>query len=186
MNIEESAVVTDEKETVVSVKKHPKKEKLIKTETPKIEEPKPSSELTTALARLKNKKKHEGQGEGNGKTGGSGTGDNTGVGPGDDKGHGNDTPGYNGKGGYDLKGRMLLKKPERMSDSQEEGVVVVEIIVDEMGKIIKASPGQRGSTTTSSNLYAKARQAAMSAKFNPSPDGKKEQHGTYTFVFLLE
>ena len=111
---------------------------------------------------------------------------NTGVGPGDGTGHGNNTPGYNGTGGYDLKGRLLLKKPERMTDNQEEGIVVVEIIVDETGKVIKVSPGQRGSTTTSSNLYAKARQAAYQAKFNPSPEGIKEQRGTYTFVFTLE
>lgn len=186
VNNSESAIVTDEKETVVNIKTNPKKEKVSKIETPKIEEPKPSTELLSALAVLKNKKKHEGKGEGDGNTGGSGTGTKQGVGDGDDTGHGNNTPGYNGKGGYDLKGRLLLKRPARMSDSQEEGIVVVEIIVDETGKVIKATPGQRGSTTTSAKLYAKARQAAREAKFNPSPDGKQEQRGTYTFVFLLE
>ncbi len=186
VNETESAIVTDETETVVSVKKHPKKEKITKNEIPKVEEPKPSSELLSALAVLKSKKKHEGKGEGDGNTGGSGAGDKQGVGDGNDTGHGNKDPGYNGKGGYDLKGRMLLKKPERMSGSQEEGIVVVEIIVDENGKVIKATPGQRGSTTTNSNLYAKARQAALSAKFNSSSENIKEQRGTYTFVFLLE
>lgn len=182
----ESAFVTDETETVVSVKSHPKREKVTKAETPKIEEPKASSELLSALAVLKSKRKHEGKGEGTGNTGGSGTGDEHGVGDGKDTGHGDKDPGYNSKGGYDLKGRLLLRKPERMSGSQEEGVVVVEIIVDETGKVIKATPGQRGSTTTNSNLYAKARQAALSAKFNSSPEDVKEQRGTYTFVFLLE
>lgn len=182
----ESAIVTDEKETAVSVKTSPKKEKVTKTETQIVEEPKPSSELLNALASLKNKKKHDGKGEGDGNTGGSGTGTKQGVGDGDDTGRGNNTPGYNGKGGYDLKGRMLIVKPARMSDSQEEGIVVVEIIVDETGKVIKASPGQRGSTTTSANLFAKARQAALSAKFNASSEGKQEQRGSYTFVFILE
>jgi outer membrane biosynthesis protein TonB len=64
--------------------------------------------------------------------------------------------------------------------------VVVEIIVDEKGNVIKATPGQRGSTTQSSKLYAKARGAAKEVKFSPSPDGTKEQRGTYTFVFTLE
>lgn len=182
----ESSVITDETETAVSVKSNPKNHTVKETEAPKVEVLKPSSELLSALAVLKNKKKHEGKGEGDGNTGGSGTGIKQGVGDGDDTGHGNNTPGYNGKGGYDLKGRMLLKKPERMTDSQEEGIVVVEIIVDETGKIIKATPGKRGSTTTSSHLYAKARQAAYEAKFNPSPNGTKEQRGTYTFVFILE
>lgn len=186
VNETESAIVTDEKETVLSVKNHPKKEKITKNETPKIEEPKPSSELLSALAVLKSKKKHEGKGEGDGNTGGSGTGDKHGVGDGNDTGHGDKDPGYNGKGGYDLKGRLLLKKPERMTDSKEEGIVVVEIIVDETGKVIKATPGQRKTTTTSSRLWSKASQAAFQAKFNPSPDGTKEQRGTYTFVFTLE
>lgn len=178
-------IVTDETETDVSVKSNPNNKNDAKTD-PVVEEPKPSSELMNALAALKNKNKHTGKGEGDGNTGGSGTGSQKGVGDGDGTGHGDKDPGYNGKGGYDLKGRMLVKKPERMTDSQEEGIVVVEIIVDQTGKVIKATPGQRGSTTTSSNLYAKARQAAYQAKFNASPDGISEQRGTYTFVFTLE
>jgi protein TonB len=62
----------------------------------------------------------------------------------------------------------------------------VEIIVDENGKVIDAVPGQRGSTTTSAYLYTLARQAAKTAKFNASPEGAKEQKGTYTFVFRLD
>lgn len=183
-------IITDETEIAVSVKTTLKTKPQQKTETetvtPKEEEPKPSTELLSALNALKSKKKHTGKGEGGDNTGGSGTGTQQGVGPGDDTGHGNNTPGYNSKGGYDLKGRLLVKKPERMSDSEEEGIVVVEIIVDETGKVIKATPGQRGSTTTSSKLFAKARLAALAAKFNPSATGQKEQRGTYTFVFLLE
>ncbi len=179
-------VVTDDSETSVSVKVNKKKKKENKTEDPVVKEEQPSEELNAALAALKNKKKHVGNGEGGGNTGGSGNGTKQGVGDGDGTGHGNGTPGYNGKGGYDLKGRALMKKPARMTDNEEEGIVVVEIIVDENGKVVKATPGQRGSTTTSSKLYSKARQAAYEAKFNASPDGIKEQRGTYTFVFTLE
>ncbi|MGB3948475.1 MAG: energy transducer TonB [Bacteroidia bacterium] len=190
-NNETATIITDETETVVSVKSNPKKKTEKATEVTeaaptKVEEPKPSTELLNAISKLKNKNKHKGNGEGDGNTGGSGTGSKQGVGDGDGTGHGNNTPGYNGKGGYDLKGRLLVKKPERMNDSEEEGIVVVEIIVDETGKVIKATPGQRGSTTTSSKLFAKARLAALSAKFNASAEGKQEQRGTYTFVFLLE
>jgi periplasmic protein TonB len=178
-------IVTDETENDVSVKTNPNAPKEANSETV-VEEPKPSSELLNALAKLKTKQKHDGKGEGDGNTGGSGTGSKQGVGDGDGTGHGNNTPGFNGAGGYDLKGRGLIKRPERLKDATEEGIVVVEIIVDENGRVIKATPGQRGSTTTSSNLYAKARQAALTAKFNASPDGVKEQRGTYTFVFTLE
>ncbi len=179
-------IVTDDTETDVAIKTNPKNKKDNKTETPVVAEEKPSSELQAALAQLKNKKHHIGKGEGDKGTGGSGTGGNKGVGDGDGTGHGNNTPGYNGKGGYDLKGRQLMIKPDKLTDSEEEGIVVVEIIVDENGKVIKATPGQRGSTTTSAKLFAKARQAVKQVKFNPSPDGTKEQRGTWTFVFTLE
>jgi TonB family protein len=185
-------LITDETGEPVDVvkntpKKKPKKQKEPVVETPpKPVEEKASSELSNALAILKSKKKHVGSGDGGGDRGGSGTGNNQGVGDGSGTGHGNGNPGYNGGGGYDLKGRSLVRKPAPMTDPDEEGTVVVEIIVDENGKVVRATPGQRGSTTTSANLYSKARQAAMQAKFNPSPNGAKEQRGTYTFVFTLE
>lgn len=179
-------LVTDETATEVSVTSNPNNIQNQETETPEVVEPKPSSELSKALSILKSSRQHTGAGDGGQNTGGSGSGTSGGVGSGSGSGHGNGSIGFNGKGGYDLKGRMLLRKPARMTDSQEEGIVVVEIIVDENGKVIKATPGKRGSTTTSSNLYAKARQAALSVKFNPSPEGITEQRGTYTFVFLLE
>jgi TonB family protein len=86
----------------------------------------------------------------------------------------------------DLYGRELIKRPEALTDSKEEGVVVVEIIVDENGNVIKATPGQRGSSITSTGLFEKAKQKAIQAKFNPSSEGIKEQRGTYTFIFSLQ
>ena len=62
---------------------------------------------------------------------------------------------------------------------------MVEIIVDETGKVIEATPGQRGSTTTSAYLYTLARQASKTLKFNASSEGIHEQKGTSTFVFRL-
>ena len=80
-----------------------------------------------------------------------------------------------------------MNRPDRLTDATEEGVVVVEIIVSAEGKVIKATPGQKGSTTFSSKLFSKARQAALSATFSPRTDGSTDtQRGTYTFVFTLE
>lgn len=89
-------------------------------------------------------------------------------------------------GTFILTNRSLLQKPEAILNSTDEGKVVVDIIVNESGKVISAIAGQRGSTTTSKALYEKAVNAVYSAKFNPSEEGIKEQRGTYTFVFTLE
>lgn len=180
-------IITDPTETSTYIPNNPKNKKQPVTKTAQTEEPKASQQLLNALDIIKNKRNQTGNGQGTGDTGGSGTGSSQGIGSGEGMGHGNGTPGWDGAGNsFDLKGRLLLKTPDQMTDSQEEGVVVVEIIVDENGKVIRATPGQRGTTTTSSNLFAKARQAAYSVKFNPSPQGIKEQRGTYTFVFVLE
>jgi periplasmic protein TonB len=180
-------IITDETSTDAVVKTNPKAKPDAKEEAKTPEEEKASKELLAALEKLKSKNKHDGEGEGGKNTGGSGNGTNTGVGDGNDAEEGNSPyHGAGGNGGPDLKGRKLLQKPDRLTDATEEGIVVVEIIVDETGKVIKATPGQRGTTTFSEKLYSKARQAAKQARFNPSPDGTKEQRGTYTFVFTLE
>jgi len=136
---------------------------------------------------MKAKRVHKGSGEGSNATRGTGTGTSTGAGPGNSTGIGDSGPGGNGGHGglYGLGDRKLLMKPARMTDAEESGIVVVEIIVDENGKVIKATPGLPGSTTLSAKLFSKARQAVMQAKFSPSADGKTEQRGTYTIVFEL-
>ncbi len=179
-------IITDETETEVSVKTNPNAKPESTAEALSPEEIKERAELEKALAKIKAMKDKKGKGDGGKNTGGTGNGSNTGVGDGPGTGIGDGTPGGPGGTGWDLKGRSLLKKPARMTDSEEEGIVVVEIIVNENGKVIKATAGSRGSTTTNAKLYSKARSAAFEAKFSPSPDGIKEQRGTYTFVFTLE
>lgn len=177
-------VITDATETDVVIKTNPNNKKEVKEEAKTPQEEQASSELLNALAKLKNKKGGKGEGEGN--NGGSGNGTGSGIGNGKDDGLGNKPGIGQGKGGYDLKGRFLVNKPDRLTDATEEGIVVVEIIVNENGKVIKATPGKRGSTTFSSALYSKARLAAYDLQFTPSPNGAKEQRGTYKFVFTLE
>lgn len=110
---------------------------------------------------------------------GNGSGEGTGTGPG--KG-----PGSGGGISFDLSGRRLLRKPTIDDKSQETGKVVVSITVDKAGNVTDARPGARGSTTTSSYLFGKAKEAAMKAKFNANPDGTDIQKGTMTFVFLVQ
>jgi TonB family protein len=112
----------------------------------------------------------------NGNGNGPGEGDGTGPGKG---------PG-NGGISFDLAGRRLVRKPSIDDKSQETGKVVVSITVDKEGNVTEARPGARGSTTTSSYLYNKAKEAAMKAKFSPNADGADIQKGTMTFVFLVQ
>lgn len=184
---ETNNVVTDDTETDVVVKTNPDAKEKPKTEVEVLtpEEKREKAELEKALAKIKAMKDKKGKGDGGKNTSGTGNGTNQGVGDDPGTGIGDGTPGGPGGTGWDLKGRSLLKKPSRMTDSEEEGKVIVEIIVDETGKVIKATAGLPGSTTTSSKLYAKARGAAYEAKFSPSP-GTGDQRGTYTFVFTLE
>lgn len=135
-----------------------------------------SEELRTALIRMHSIKNEKGGGV---NTEGTKT---QSVGPNITNG----TPDIGEATGAYLKDRILIGKPEVILNSSEEGKIVVEILVDENGKVVRAIPGQRGSTTTNAILFEKAMRAALTAKFNPSIDGIKEQRGTYTFIFNLE
>ncbi|MBS1765109.1 MAG: hypothetical protein JSS90_09105 [Bacteroidetes bacterium] len=121
---------------------------------------------------------YQGKGQGQGGNG-SGGGQGDGSGPGIGSGSG---PGFS----FDLAGRAVRTRPSIYDNSQETGKVVVDIKVDKFGNVIDAVPGARGSTTTSSNLYRKAKDAAMKAKFSQSPAGVEEQRGTITFVFVVQ
>lgn len=110
-------------------------------------------------------------------------GNGTGTGGGEGTGIGNGT----GKGiSFSLSGRKLIRTPQITDHSQETGKVVVDITVDKDGAVETAIPGGRGSTTTSAYLFRLAKEAAMKAKFNPSPEGADIQKGTISFVFLVQ
>ncbi|MBL4652764.1 MAG: hypothetical protein JKY53_07855 [Flavobacteriales bacterium] len=97
------------------------------------------------------------------------------------------TPG-NGGGGvrHSFTNRSLLSTPKIDDDSQDEGKVVVDIVVDRNGNVTKATPGAKGSDTNSSHLFNKAKKAALKTKFSPNPNAPAEQYGKLTFRFVLE
>jgi outer membrane biosynthesis protein TonB len=111
-------------------------------------------------------------------TGGTGGGEGGGDGPGKGPGKGPGNGGY----GFSLSGRSIMTPPILSKDTKEEGKVVVEITVDKNGKVIKADPNGRGTTTSSPMLKAKARQAALATTFNVSGEFE-EQKGTITIIF---
>lgn len=69
---------------------------------------------------------------------------------------------------------------------QEDGIVVVDIIVDRNGKVIGATPGGAGTTASDPTLWAAARKAAMETYFNRDVNAPVQQSGTITYVFKLK
>jgi colicin import membrane protein len=87
---------------------------------------------------------------------------------------------------FQLQGRGFQKLPPPKYDYQGEGTVVVEVSVDKSGKVIRAVPGAKGSTTLDEYLLKVARDAAMEARFNSKPDAPEIQKGTITYNFKLK
>ncbi len=87
---------------------------------------------------------------------------------------------------YSLGGRGFKGAPPITGNMQESGKIVVDIIVDRQGNVIRVTPGGRGSTITNGDLVRKAVEAARKAKFTPKADAPEEQKGTLTFEFILE
>lgn len=180
-NTEEEVLTQETEEAPALDKKEEKKEKQEKVPEKPVEEvKKPDQRTTEALDKWKKNQTDA--------SGGDGTTDQSGD-QGSQDGDKNST---NYKGGgqgsgtsFSLSGRSMITPPKINDQSQEVGKVVVEIIVDRYGKVIRATPGERGSTTTSRLLYDKAKQAALQTKFNPNPDAAEEQKGQMTFIFEL-
>jgi hypothetical protein len=87
---------------------------------------------------------------------------------------------------YDLQGRSYQKLPAPKYDYQGEGRIVVEVSVDREGKVIKAIPGIKGSTTLDEYLMRVAKEAALKARFEANPSAPAEQKGSITYNFMLK
>lgn len=87
-----------------------------------------------------------------------------------------------------LEGRTVdkagLKRPAY--NTQERGVVVVDIWVDQYGKVVKAIAGGDGTTVTDKTLWNAARAAALETGFNMKADAPALQQGTITYIFNLK
>lgn len=102
-------------------------------------------------------------------TGNSNTGKSTGVG---------------GVGSWDLNGRSLTGSlPIPVYNVQDEGRVVVTIVVNPSGRVISTSINKR-TNTVSTALRRAAEEAARKARFNVT-DGVNNQTGTITYYFKL-
>lgn len=171
----EEAPSLDKKE-----EKKVEKKEVKEVEEKKVEKPTTDKNLSSAIDKWKKNKQTNNGGDGNtDQDGDQGKLDG-------DINSKNYLGGGSGNGiSYNLSGRNMLGTPKIKDDSQEEGTVVVEIIVDRYGKVVRAEPGARGSTTTDPTLYKKAKEAALQTRFNANPDAAESQKGTMTFIFIL-
>lgn len=86
---------------------------------------------------------------------------------------------------FNLIGRSAENLQRPSYPGQEEGIVVVQVTVDKTGKVTKAEPGVKGSTSLDAGLLNAAKQAALTTRFNEAPNAAAFQTGTITYSFVL-
>lgn len=183
--------ISEDNNESFSVKPDKKPNQNKKNNSQKETDPKPDKDLEDAFKNFSNNSGNDGitNSPGNqGKENGTNNSNNY-NGDGFSGNGGKDGPGIGngpGKVKFNLKGRMLKSPPDKITDFSEEAIIVVDIIVDQTGKVIYAEVNRSKSVNPNYVLSAKARQAAFTTKFNSSPDGTLEQKGTITFEFSLK
>ena len=181
-------------------------EKII-TPKPIIKEvPKPSKSTTDALSSLLNGSNTSGDGDdksggnkgklsgdpnakeyngGGGSGTGSGGGSGSGSGLGSGSGYGNGSGSGTGNGNYQLGNRKALNMPEPKYLCNEQGTVVVQIAVDQNGKVISANPGVKGTTNTAKCLLDQAKIAALNTRWQSDDTAPSTQIGKIIYNFKL-
>ncbi len=90
-----------------------------------------------------------------------------------------------GTGGYGLNGRSLVSKGKVQQECNQEGRVVVKIVVDRNGKVISATPGVKGTTNNNPCLLDPARKTAFMHKWNLDSNAPSQQVGFVVVNFKL-
>jgi TonB family protein len=155
----------------------PKEETKPKEDTKPKEEPKPqiNQALSDALGQI---------GKGGG-TKGDGKGEGTQGNPQGTTGTGSLGA---GNGSWELSGRSMMPGyGTKISTTDEEGTVVLNITVDRNGKVTNATPNLKESTTTSQKLINLAiKDAINNFRFNTDANASIEQRGKIRYVFKLQ
>ena len=90
-----------------------------------------------------------------------------------------------GTGGYGLSGRSLVSRGKVQQECNEEGRVVVRIVVDRNGKVVQATPGVKGTTNNDPCLLEPARKTAFLHKWNLDSKAPNQQIGFVVVNFKL-
>lgn len=97
-----------------------------------------------------------------------------------------DKAGLGGKGkGFGLNGRNLMSNGSKVQECNQEGTVVVRIIVNQDGRVILAEPGVKGTTNIHPCLLAPAKATALLHRWYPDADAPQKQIGFVVIQFKL-
>lgn len=199
----------DDAPAIAEVKKPSEKPKKVEIEKPVIKvTPKPSKSTSDALSNLLNGSNSSGDGDdkeagnkgksngdknasgyngggGSGTGSGGGNGSGQGIGTGSGYGSGSGSGTGNGNGNYQLGNRKALSKPQPNYVCDEQGIVVVQISVDQSGTVISANPGIRGTTNAAKCLLDQAKIAALNTKWQSDASAPEKQVGKIIYNFKL-
>lgn len=180
----EKEMITQEKEATVSLVNKKKKEAdqaKVKEQQIQNEQNRKASTIKNLAANAFGSSKGKGVSQG---TASTGTG-NQGVPTGDPNAAATSGSGT-GYGHFSLNGRNLNGGlPHPSYSIQEEGVVVVRIVVSPKGNVLSSAISLQGTNTDNSTLRNAAISAAKQARFNVI-DGIQNQSGTITYHFRLK
>lgn len=197
-NTKSEEVVMQDNEESIAIKKQKAKEaaeRRAKAEAERIERAKKEAEERKKREEAKKRKALDdligGVSKSEGNTTGSEGNDNS---PGD-KGQIDGNPyansyyGEPGSGdgglGYGLKGRGRATYKTIKQECNEEGLVIVKIVVNREGRVIEATPGVRGTTNNANCLLVPAKKIALSHKWRPDPKAPAKQIGFVKVNFNL-
>ena len=185
-------VVTQESEESIKIKKQKKAEAKAKVEVERVEREKREAEERKRKEQEEKKKKLDELMGGIGKSDGEETGSEGNDNQVGDKGQPDGDPyapytGNPGTGaggmGYGLNGRAKPQFKIFKGCENEFGLVVVDIVVNQKGDVIKATPGVRGTTNTNSCLKDLAKKIAVSYKWPADYNAPTRQFGKVSINF---
>lgn len=90
-----------------------------------------------------------------------------------------------GNTGYGLSGRSLMGRGKETQKCNQQGTVVVQIVVNRNGVVIEATPGVKGTTNSDPCLLQPAKATALSYKWNPDTKAPDRQIGFVVVNFKL-
>lgn len=194
-NTKTEEVMTEENAEAIAIKKQKEAEAKARAEAERIERQKREAEererrekeaktkkLDDLIGGVKNSSGNDDGGEGPDNQGG-----NKGQLDGDPYApsyFGGSGPGKGGVG-YGLGGRGKPSRKVYKQECNEYGLVVVKIEVNKQGRVVKATPGIRGTTNTHPCLLEPAKKIALSHKWPSDPDAPTKQIGFVSINFDL-